>query len=158
MYNSCMEDLCIVPCGKKKIWDKNPGRGPAPASEAYIGGFASAARAYAERFYPSRWIVLSAKYGFLWPGDLVLAPYNISFSRRGDPVVTDTELRSQAQILGLDQFSEIVVVAGKAYTQAVRRAFGHTNTVSISCPLEGLHSMGSMVAKMRGAIMLGFPI
>lgn len=33
-------DLCIVPCGTKKIWDENPNAGPTLAKDVYIGPFA----------------------------------------------------------------------------------------------------------------------
>ena len=29
-----MKTLCIVPCGKKKIWDDNPNAGPTKARES----------------------------------------------------------------------------------------------------------------------------
>ncbi len=150
-----MNSLCVVPCGKKKIWDTNHGRGPTPASDAYTGGFASAARAYAERYYPKSWIVLSAKYGFLWPTDLVAGPYNLSFARRGDQVVSDADLREQAHSLNLSRFDEIVVVAGRAYAMAIRRAFANVSGFRIRCPLEGLPNMGSMISKMKQAITAG---
>lgn len=70
--------LCIVPCGKEKIWDREPGREPTPAHLVYIGSFASGARAYAEHFHPESWVVLSAMYGFLHPNDLVPGPYDVT--------------------------------------------------------------------------------
>lgn len=54
--------LVIVPCGKRKIWDKHPDQGPTRADDAYIGTPFTLNRTYAERF-GDRWVVLSAKYG-----------------------------------------------------------------------------------------------
>ena len=62
-----MKTLCIVSCGNRKIWDKNPKAGPTKAECVYIGPFAKKCREYALRFYPSSWYILSAKYGFLFP-------------------------------------------------------------------------------------------
>jgi hypothetical protein len=153
-----MNLLCVVPCGKKKIWDASPDRGPVSALEAYTGSFASTARAYAERFYPEGWIVLSAKYGFLWPTDLVAGPYNVSFSRRRDPVISDFDLREQVERLALNRFNEIVVVAGRGYALAVHRAFADVSGVKIRWPLEGSRSMGSMIAKMKRARAVGLAL
>ena len=65
----------------------------------------------------------SAKYGFLWPTDLVEGQHNVSFSRRCDSVIRDVDLRDQVTRLCLSQFSEIVVIAATAYAAAVHRAF-----------------------------------
>ena len=34
-----MKTLCIVACGKRKIWDKNTNAGPIKAEYVYIGSF-----------------------------------------------------------------------------------------------------------------------
>jgi len=79
-----MKTLCIVPCGNRKIWDKNPNAGPTKVEHVYIGPFAKKCREYAMRFYPSSWCILSAKYGFLFPNDIVPIPYNVSFNEPRD--------------------------------------------------------------------------
>jgi hypothetical protein len=128
------------------------------ASEAYTGSFASTARSYAVRFYPEVWIVLSAKYGFLWPTDLVAAPYNVSFSRRRDPVISDLHLRDQVERLVLNRFNEIVVIAGRGNALAVQRALADVSGVKIRWPLEGSRNMGSMIAKMKRASAMGLAL
>ena len=74
----------------------------------------------------------SAKYGFLWPTDLVEGQYNVSFSRRCDSVIRDVDLRDQVTRLCLSQFSEIVVIAATAYAAAVHRRspIGQLDSVS----------------------------
>jgi hypothetical protein len=62
--------LVIVPCGLLKIWDKFPEAGPTAAADAYIGPPFKVNRRYAERA-GGDWVVLSAKYGFLRPTDVV---------------------------------------------------------------------------------------
>jgi len=47
-----MKTLCIVPCGKAKIWDKNPKAGPTMAKQVYTGPFAKKCQEYAELYYP----------------------------------------------------------------------------------------------------------
>jgi len=66
--------LVIVPCGKSKIWDRLPDRGPVSAGEAYTGTPVRPNRHYAERFGDA-WGVLSAKYGFIAPAFIIPVPY-----------------------------------------------------------------------------------
>ena len=58
-----MRRLCIIPCGKKKIWDKYPDYGPMEAKDVYISPFGKACQAYATMFFEN-WVILSAKHGF----------------------------------------------------------------------------------------------
>ena len=60
----------------RKIWDINPFAGPTKAKYVYVGPFAKKCKEYAQKFYPSSWCTLSAKYGFLFPNDIVPGPYN----------------------------------------------------------------------------------
>ncbi len=113
--------LCIISCGGKKIWDGSSGRnaGPTPVRNVYTGNFARLNQKYAERFYPGSWCILSAKYGFLMPDDIVPGNYNVRIT---DPeAILRENLREQAQRLGLDRFDRVVVVAGKDYVAAVQR-------------------------------------
>ncbi|HNS79734.1 MAG TPA: hypothetical protein PKM17_13890, partial [Syntrophorhabdus sp.] len=52
-----METLCIVPCGKRKIWDKNPNAGFVKAKDVYIGHFSIKCKEYAEKFYANSWCI-----------------------------------------------------------------------------------------------------
>lgn len=144
--------LCVVPCGKAKVWDREPGRGPVAAREAYVGSFATAARAYAEARHAA-WVILSAKHGFLLPTDLVPGPYEVTFARRGDPCVTVEVLRRQLGEMRLDRAREVVVVGGRRYVACVRDAF--PPSTRIVAPLAGLTSMGAMLAAMRSAVRTG---
>jgi hypothetical protein len=85
----------------------------------YTGNFVCLNQKYAERFYPDSWCILSARYGFLMPDDVVPGNYNVRIT---DPEAISREnLREQAQRLGLDRFDRVVVVAGKDYVAAVQR-------------------------------------
>lgn len=57
--------LVVVPCGKRKIWDKYPSAGPTKAEDVYIGAPFKVNREYAEK-YGSRWVVLSAVEDASW--------------------------------------------------------------------------------------------
>ena len=45
-----MENLCIVPCGKRKIWDSKPNLTTVKAKCAYTGVFSLKCIEYAEKF------------------------------------------------------------------------------------------------------------
>lgn len=71
-----MKSLCIVPCGNKKIWDKYPDAGETRAKDVYIGSFIRKCQEYALKFYPESWCILSAKYGFIFPEEVIEGPYS----------------------------------------------------------------------------------
>lgn len=152
-----MTRLCVVPCGKAKVWDRAPTTGPTPARHVYTGPFAGSCRRYAERFYPGSWVILSAKYGFLEPDDEVPGPYEVSFvGGRTDPIGRDA-LARQAARFHLSPADEVTVVAGSAYVKAVREALGPDGP-SILTPLDGVGGMFKMIRALRAAVEAGTPL
>ena len=111
-----MKVLCIISCGNRKIWDKNPNAGLTRARDVYIGPFAKKCKEYAEKFYPSSWCILSAKYGFLFPDDIVPGPYNVTFNDKRTNPISVEELSKQVKEKGLDRYEKILVVGGKNQT------------------------------------------
>jgi hypothetical protein len=100
-----MNTLCIIPCGKRKIWDKHPEAGPTKTKNVYIGPFAASCRRYAE------WCIISAKHGFLFPEDVVPGPYEFTFSKPKTNPITIGELKTQATKKGLEKYQSIIVHA-----------------------------------------------
>ena len=109
-----MRRLCIVPCGSAKIWDNNPQAGPTKAQYVYTGVFATTCRRYAEAHFDN-WVILSAKYGFLLPDDVMQEPYNVSFIKPSNETISKDRLREQAIAMGLTEYDEITVLGGKHY-------------------------------------------
>jgi len=144
--------LCVVPCGSKKIWDVNPAAGPTEARYVYIGNFAKTCREYAEKFYPNSYVILSAKYGFLFPDEIVSGPYNVTFKDPSTNPIGVEELRKQAEEKGLMKYDEIVVIAGSIYAEIVREVF---KGKKITTPLIGLGGMGQMISSMKRSINEG---
>lgn len=141
--------LCVVPCGQRKIWSRYPDAGPTKAKDVYIGPFARTCIEYAEKFYPDRYVILSAKHGFLFPDELIPEDYNVTFNDpRTNPIGVE-ELRRQAERKGLMKYDEVVVVAGGRYVEIVKRVFVGKRIVT---PLKGLRGMGEMMAAMKRAI------
>jgi hypothetical protein len=149
-----MKILCIVPCGKKKIWDKNPVVGETKAKDAYIGLYAKTCKEYAERFYPSSWCFLSAKYGFLFPDDIVKGNYNISFKNKSSNPITSEELIKQAMDKGLNTYDKIISLGGKDYSKVIKEVFRDKVVYE---PLKNL-KIGQKLQKLKNAINEGIPL
>ena len=147
-----MKILCIIPCGSKKIWDKFPNAGTRKARNTYTGPFASKCRQYAEEFYPSLWCILSAKYGFLFPDDIVQGPYNVSFNDKSTNPISIEELILQKYEKGLDVFEKIIVFGGKNYREIIRNVFSDKN---IHCPLEKSKNIMQMMGALNSSIKSG---
>jgi hypothetical protein len=150
-----MKTICIVPCGNKKIWDVFPDAGPTPAKNVYVGGFASKCQEYARMFYPDSYFILSAKYGFLQPEDIVPKKYNVTFKKPSTNPIAIPELIDIAQQKGLFNSDRIIVMAGKDYTQTVKRVFPAKEIVE---PLLGCKGNGYMMHKIKMALLNRSPI
>lgn len=136
----------IVPCGQAKIWDKDPKAGPTPARDAYTSSYFKVNRGYAEAV-GDRWLILSAKYGFISPAMVIPRAYNVSFKEGGQSdCVKDSALKCQAGMyFKADGTERVIVLGGKDYVEVVRRAFDELPGVSIETPFLGL----SMLEQMR---------
>ena len=139
--------LVIVPCGIAKIWDKHPGAGPTAAADAYIGSPFVVNRAYAERA-GGYWVILSAKYGFLRPADIIPGPYNTTFKRKSTNPIGVAALREQVPRMRLDRYAEVVGLGGKEYRAAIAAAFEGT-AVALTFPFAGLPIGKEMGATKR---------
>ena len=101
--------LVIVPCGRRKVWDAKPERGPTRAADAYTGTLFALNRRYAERF-GGAWVVLSAKYGFVLPDFAIPGPYDTTFARKRSNPADPIMLRHQVESLGLNQYERVVEI------------------------------------------------
>ncbi|MCK4359153.1 MAG: hypothetical protein KAW92_10520 [Candidatus Cloacimonetes bacterium] len=144
-----MNTLCIIPCGSKKIWDKNSDIGPTKAKDVYIGVFAQKCRDWAKLFYPNTWCILSAKYGFLFPNDIVPGPYNVSFKNVDLNQITIHELRKQVEEKNLNEYDQIVVLGGKFYVDKIKRLFKNAEIIT---PLAGCKGIGYIISKLKTEI------
>jgi cytoplasmic iron level regulating protein YaaA (DUF328/UPF0246 family) len=149
-----MRTLCIIPCGKTKIWDKKPDAGSTKARDVYIGPFAKKCREYAEKFYPKSWCILSAKYGFLFPYDIVRA-YNVTFKKKSTNPISQDKLSKQIIEKGLNNYDRIVVLGGKDYVNIIKAVFPQKE---VHAPLIGCRGNGEMMKKINEAIQRGIPL
>lgn len=146
--------LVIVPCGKSKIWDKQPDRGPTSAADAYTGAPFKLNRAYAECFGDA-WVVLSARHGLVEPEFEIPGPYEVTFNdARTRPIGTEA-LRRQVDDLRLNRYSLIVGLGGAAYRNAINAAFV-SSAVQLVFPFAGL-PIGRMMQATKRAVQDGRP-
>ena len=150
-----MGTLVIVACGGKKIWDKKPDAGPTSAKDAYISGYFKLNRKYAETF-ADRWVILSAKHGFIDPNYIIPENYDVTFTKPKTKPITIEELKRQAQEKQLDKYKTIIVLGGKTYAEKVRQAIPQAKT-RIKAPLAGL-PIGKQMQKIKQAIKTQTPL
>ncbi len=119
-----MLTLVIVPCARRKIWDHNPAAGPTRASDAYTSAVFRLNKQYAQTFGDA-WLILSAKYGLITPDFIIPAPYDVTLNRPSADTVAIEQIQAQAQRLGLDRYSTIIGLGGKAYRRILAAAIPH---------------------------------
>jgi cytoplasmic iron level regulating protein YaaA (DUF328/UPF0246 family) len=92
-------------------------------------------RQYAETV-ADRWVILSAKYGFLEPATLIEL-YEVTFKKKSTNPVSASALRKQIADLRLFDFDEVIALGGKEYRSVVQEAFAGT-AVKLTFPFSGL--------------------
>jgi hypothetical protein len=97
---SARAPFAVIPCAREKAWDDGTTRGPVAARDAYRGPLFAAALAWAEA-RADQVLILSALHGLLPAEAPVPGPYDVTFSRAGDPCVSEATLAAQARALGL---------------------------------------------------------
>ncbi len=127
--------LVIIPCGRAKIWKACPWAGPTPAKEAYVGAPFKVNREFAEAS-GARWLILSAKYGFLDP-DTPIEDYDKAFTVPSSDPISVGELRRQVSSMGLASYDSVVALGGSEYSSRVADAFVGTG-VKVTALTVGL--------------------
>jgi hypothetical protein len=149
-----MKTICVVPCGKRKIWERFPDAGPQKARDVYTGPYASKCIHYAQFFYPESWCILSAKYGFLMPNDIIPGPYEVTFKKKNTNQIGKEELFDQVLKKDLYGYNDIIVLGGKVYCDIIDELFGGK---LISKPLCGL-SLGEAIKTLNESINKRIPL
>ena len=144
-----MKDLCIVTCGKKKIWDKNPDAGPTEAKNVYIGPLSKKAKEYAEKYYSNNWMILSAKYVFIYPNEIIPQNYDVCFNNKNSKTISKNKLKIQAEKKNFDEYDRITVLGGKFYTKLIIDLFPNKEIIN---PLDGCKGIGFMLKRINDSI------
>ena len=109
-------------------------------------------RAYAEKF-GSRWVILSAQYGFIRPDFQIPGPYNVSFKDPATKPVEAPTLIDQIKELGLGKAQRVIGLGGKEYRAMIKEAFAPFGC-PLSFPFAGL-PIEEMIQATKGAIESG---
>jgi cytoplasmic iron level regulating protein YaaA (DUF328/UPF0246 family) len=79
-----------------------------------------------------RWIILSAKYGFIDPCEPI-EQYEVTFKRIKTNPVSVAILKRQAIDLGLYDFAKVIVLGGTEYRKIAGEAFAGADVELAGC-------------------------
>lgn len=148
--------LAIIPCGKKKIWDKDPHKQGVTVDEAYIGVLHRLTKQYATLFC-DQWVIMSAKHGFQLPYEIIPSNYNLTFGMKRSPfVITNQQLMKQWKEKDLIKYEQIIVLTGKKHKKVIDQLF--LTDQEIIYPLLGTQGIGDMQKKLKLAIESKHPL
>ncbi|SDN33650.1 DUF6884 domain-containing protein [Alkalicoccus daliensis] len=150
-----MKTLCIIPCGKKKIWDINPSAGAVQAQHAYVGDLHKKSQAYADVFC-SDYRILSAKHGFLGKDDILYENYDVSFNHQKKYQISRERLKDQVKQEGLAEFDSIIALTGRKYIPVIYSVF--PETADIQYPLYNQKGIGYILQALAKAVQEEKPL
>jgi hypothetical protein len=141
-----MKVLCIVSCGKQKIWDKVINTDSVKSKDIYTGIFTRKCIEYAEKFLKDSYYILSAKHGLLFPDETVKGPYDECFHIKKSNPITKEELLLQIRSKKLDEYDKIIILGGKFYTTIFKDICPEK---VVTNPLDGCQGIGKMMKKLN---------
>lgn len=143
--------MIIIPSGKPKIWDKEPGVGAVSADRAYTGTFHRLCQAYAKEF-DSNYLILSPYYGFLKPSDFISQTYDVRFNLKGVNQETIQLSDLKKQWLQLKYSDKVLtVLGGKKFQPLLREIVG--TTLELDFPLHQAGGIGMMQKRLKEAVV-----
>ncbi len=134
--------LFVVSCTKTKIWKTNP-HAPnyVPALYAYCGkpflSFLKWANESNLETKGFKWIILSAKYGYIEPWHPI-SNYNVTFNDERTGPISDETLYRQVMFqkrwdnIPLKDFKTIVCLGNETYQEKIRKSFRDLNVQIIT--------------------------
>ncbi|UOQ85413.1 DUF6884 domain-containing protein [Gracilibacillus salinarum] len=150
-----MTQLFIIPCGKKKIWDKEPESGAVKAKNAYIGVLHQLCRQYVDHF-DGDWVIISGKHGLLLPNDTVPDNYDLTFRKNDPRVVSVSTLQRQFKEKHLQSYDDIIALTGKKYQPYLEEVF--VKAERIQYPLHGAKGIGHIQKWLKNSIATNSPL
>jgi hypothetical protein len=142
--------LVVVPCGSSKIWSKIPKSKATRADEVYIGPPFKVNRAFAQKF-ADKWVILSAKYGFIEPSFIIPENYDVSFNEPATNPISSSVLKIQVKKKGLEKYHVVIALGGKNYVEIVKEVF--MSGAKVFAPVEGL-PIGKAMKLIRSLMKL----
>jgi hypothetical protein len=144
--------LVIVPCGKRKIWEKHPSINVVRAKDAYISNYFRLCRSYAERF-AGQWFILSGKHGIIEPDSLLSSGYNVRLNASN---AFEGKVKEQLRHIVSKGFTEIVSLCGKEYSDFLNSVLASFDLV-VQMPLRGLR-IGERQRQLKKCLKLNQPL
>ncbi len=144
--------FAVIPCSKEKAWDLPGEIGPRPARAAYRSPLFLAALDWADA-HAEQVLIFSALHGLLRADvDVVPGPYDVTFSRPDDPVVSPERVSEQATALGLANLPQLLVALPDDYAARLADALGDDGP-PLANLLEGvpLHDLDAMRVRCASA-------
>lgn len=140
------ETLLIVSCTKLKIWDVSKDAPKyVPARFAYAG---KAFRKFVEMMEQNaweekgfRWVILSAKYGYIEPWHPI-SNYNVTFDDENTGPISDETLYRQVMFhhvlpeIRLKDFKTIICLGSPVYLEKIKKSFKDTTCQIIPLKIE----------------------
>jgi len=135
------DTLLIVPCSKKKIWDRKQMAKSVPAKDAYVSPYFKLCRILAESISVP-WLIFSAKYGLIQPDFVIPANYDVSFDKNSNKTADLSLITQQMKFYQVHNFKKVYSFCGSNYNKILRDAFVLFNK-SIENPFpENMRSIG----------------
>jgi hypothetical protein len=138
--------LVVVPCGKAKIWDKMGRIGPVRAEDAYVGAPFKVNKEYAKKV-ATRWVILSAKYGYIDPDFRIPGPYDVTFNDLDTRPVRVSKLCRQAISKRLRAYRRVIGLGGPQYREAIAASLERAGA-RLLFPTAGL-PVGKAMRKLK---------
>jgi cytoplasmic iron level regulating protein YaaA (DUF328/UPF0246 family) len=128
-----LNKIVIITCGKSKSLDSK-----CSAKNAYNGRSFQLKKKYAE-LSNNPWFILSAKYGFIQPDDIIEPNYDKT-------IKTKKEIRTLANLIASQipnylEFAiadEIIFLGPESYEESIKKAFSNIRLLNIIHPTHGL--------------------
>ena len=90
--------------------------------------------------------ILSAKYGFLSPDEIVPGPYNECFHNKISNPIQIEDLFLQVESKELDKYEKIIILGGKYYNDLINKIFSKKE---ICNPLKDCKGIGHMMKRLN---------
>ena len=94
-------------------------------------------------------MILSAKYGFLNPTDIIPENYDACFNIKKSKKISLEELEIQVLKKNLNEYNRIIVLGGKFYTDMILNLFPDNEVIN---PLKDCRGIGYMLKTINDAI------
>ena len=94
-------------------------------------------------------MILSAKYGFIYPNEIIPQNYDVCFHIKNSKTISLDKLKIQAEKKNFDEYDSITVLGGKFYTKLIIDLFPDKEIIN---PLDGCKGIGYMLKKINDSI------